>query len=103
MLVEKWLLVGWLLIISIREGDSKIVYGVISSYSAYQERGAYITKFCYHSTLSFVFHIVRTHNSYTKHLYNIVTLQEAQGKSGTTLMTLRTVPFICSLMNNGPQ
>ena len=49
MLVEKWLLVGWLLLSS-RESDSKVVYGVISSSSAYQERGAYITKFCYHST-----------------------------------------------------
>ena len=102
MLVEKWLLVGWLLI-SIREGDSKTVYGVISSYSAYQERGAYITKFCYHSTLSFVFHIARTHNSYTKHLYNIISLQEAQGKSGTALMILQMVPYTCSLMNNGLQ
>ena len=63
MLVEKWLVVISLLLSS-REGDSKIAYGVVSSSGAYQDKGAYITKFCYHSTLSFVFHIAHTHNSY---------------------------------------
>lgn len=49
MLVEKWLLVVWL-IISYREGYGKVVYGIVSSSGAYQDSGAYITKFCYHST-----------------------------------------------------
>lgn len=47
MLVEKWLVVISLLLSS-REGDSKIAYGVVSSSGAYQDKGAYITKFCYH-------------------------------------------------------
>ena len=46
MLAVKLLLVVWLSI-SCREGDSKVVYGIVSSYGAYQDRGAYITKFCY--------------------------------------------------------
>ena len=62
MIVDRWLVVVWLLI-SCREGDSKVVYGIINSAGAYQDKGAYVTKFCYHSTLAFVFHIVHTLNS----------------------------------------
>lgn len=51
MSVEKWLLVVWLLL-SCREGYSKIVYGVLSSTGAYKDRGVYITRFCYHSAFA---------------------------------------------------